>query len=140
MQSDSRQRLYLILCAVLALAAIIMYWPVRSHDFINLDDDAYVTDNPNVQSGLSWQGVKWAFTTGHASNWHPLTWLSLMLDIEFFGVKPGPMHLVNVLFHIANTVLLFLVLARMTKSVSNPRFCTITRCSTASLDCRPTIR
>jgi hypothetical protein len=117
MQSDSRQRLYLLLCVVLALAAIVVYWPAHNHDFINLDDDVYVTDNPNIQSGLSWQGVKWAFTTDYATNWHPLTWLSLMLDCEFFGVKPGPMHLVNVLFHVANTILLFLVLARMTKGV-----------------------
>ena len=76
----------------------------------------------DVQSGLSWQGVKWAFTTGHASNWHPLTWLSLMLDCQLFGVKPGPMHVVNVLFHIANTILLFLVLARMTKGVWQSAF------------------
>ena len=117
MQSDSRQRLYLLLCTVLVLAAIIVYWPASNHDFINLDDDVYVTDNPNIQSGLSWQGVKWAFTTDYATNWHPLTWLSLMLDCELFGVRPGPMHLVNVLFHIANTILLFLVLARMTKGV-----------------------
>jgi hypothetical protein len=117
MQSDSRQRLYLLLCAVLALAAIIVYWPAGKYDFINLDDYAYVAENQNIQSGLSWQSIRWAFTTGYVSNWHPLTWLSLMLDCQLFGVRSGPMHVVNVLFHIANTILLFVVMARMTKAV-----------------------
>jgi tetratricopeptide (TPR) repeat protein len=99
-----------------------VYWPVRNHEFLHYDDDVYVTKNPDVQSGLSWQGVKWAFTTGHASNWHPLTWLSLMLDCWLFGVKPGPMHIVNVFFHVANTILLFIVLSRMTKSVWQSAF------------------
>ena len=64
--------------------------------------------------GLSWSNVAWAFTTMHAANWHPLTWLSLMLDIQLFGPRPGALHLVNVLFHAVNAVLLFLILARMT--------------------------
>jgi protein O-mannosyl-transferase len=117
MQSDSRQCLYLLLCAVLALAAITVYWPARNHDFINLDDDVYVTDNPNIQSGLNWQSVKWALTTSYFSYWHPLTWLSHTLDWQLFGGKPGPQHLVNVFLHAANSLLLFIVLNRMTKRI-----------------------
>ena len=107
----------LLICLILALLTIAVYLPVRNHDFVRYDDDAYVTDNRNVQSGLTLDNVKWAFTTGHASNWHPLTWLSLMLDCSIFGFKSGPMHIVNVLFHIANTLLLFIVFARMTKAL-----------------------
>jgi tetratricopeptide (TPR) repeat protein len=107
----------LLICILLAAVTFAVYLPVRNHEFVHYDDDVYVTNNTEVKPGLSWQGIKWAFTTGYASNWHPLTWLSLMLDCKLFGVKSGPMHVVNVLFHAANTILLFLVLARMTKGV-----------------------
>jgi hypothetical protein len=97
------------------LAAIgVVYWPVRHFEFINFDDDVYVWANPEVQNGLTLRGLAWAFTTGHAGNWHPLTWLSHMLDCQLFGVNAGAHHLVNVLFHAANTLLLFGVLKRMT--------------------------
>ncbi len=98
----------------LALATLAVYWPVRHHDFVNYDDADYVSANSHVQSGLSWANVAWAFTTGHASNWHPLTWLSHMLDYQLFGNSPGRFHLVNLAFHIANTLLVFLVLRRLT--------------------------
>ena len=117
MQSDSRQRLYLLLCAALALAAIIVYWPVRNNNFINFDDDVYVTDNPNIQSGLNWQSIKWALTTSYFSYWHPLTWLSHTLDWQLSGGRPGPQHLVNVFLHAANSLLLFIVLNRITKRI-----------------------
>jgi protein O-mannosyl-transferase len=122
MPLNSKQRLYLIVCVGLAIVVVGVYWPVRNYEFLHYDDDVYVTDNEQVKHGLSWQGIQWAFTTGHASNWHPLTWLSLMLDCQLFGVKSGPMHIVNVLFHIANTILLFLVLARMTKGLWQSAF------------------
>jgi protein O-mannosyl-transferase len=112
----------LLICIFLAVVTFAVYLPVRNHGFVYYDDDVYVTNNTEVKSGLSWQGIKWAFTTGHGSNWHPLTWLSLMLDCEFFGVKPGPMHLVNVFFHVANTILLFILLNRMTKGVWQSAF------------------
>ena len=107
----------LLICILLAAVTFAVYLPVRNHEFVHYDDDVYVTNNTEVKSGLSWQGIQWAFTTGYASNWHPLTWLSLMLDCQLFGVKPGPMHLVNVFFHVANTLLLFIVLSRMTKGL-----------------------
>jgi hypothetical protein len=81
------------------------------HPFINYDDPDYILNNPNVTAGLTWPGILWAFKSGYAANWHPLTWMSHMLDCQLFGVNhPGAHHLVNVLFHAANTVLLFLLL------------------------------
>jgi len=119
----------LLICILLAAVTFAVYLPVRNYEFLHYDDDVYVTDNTVVKSGLSWRGIEWAFTTGHGSNWHPLTWLSLMLDCQLFraaslpgGVKAGPMHVVSVLFHVANTILLFLVLARMTKGVWQSAF------------------
>lgn len=113
----SNKKIQLPVFLILALLTFVVYLPVRDHDFVRYDDDVYVTNNPEVQSGLSWQGIKWAFVTDRGANWHPLTWLSLMLDCELFGVKPGPLHLVNVLFHIVNTLLLFIVFNRMTKAL-----------------------
>ncbi|PWU15056.1 MAG: hypothetical protein C5B50_16040 [Verrucomicrobia bacterium] len=83
---------------------------------MDYDDGDYVTANSHVQSGLKWANVIWAFRTGHASNWHPLTWLSHMLDVSLFGPGPGPQHVVNVVLHVANTVLLFLVLWKITRA------------------------
>ena len=112
--SDPRRRAFW-LCVVLALSVLALYWPVTHYGFINFDDDEYVTANPHVQGGLTANAVKWAFTTGHASNWHPITWLSHMLDCQWFGASnAGAMHLVNVLFHAANAILLFLLLRRVT--------------------------
>ena len=83
-----------LICLLLALLTLLLYLPVWQHGFIVYDDDLYVTENRIVQRGLSWAGVKWAFTTLHASNWHPVTWLSHMLDWELFGANAGAHHLV----------------------------------------------
>ena len=96
-----------VICLVLALGTLGLYWPVIHHEFIILDDNLYVTANPQVQAGLTWAGVQWAFTNTFASNWHPLTWLSHMLDCQMFGLHPAGHHLVNVFFHMANVLLLF---------------------------------
>jgi Flp pilus assembly protein TadD len=104
----------LLICAGLALAIIIAYGQVRHSDFVNYDDDMYVTENPHVENGITVESISWAFTTGHAYNWHPLTWLSHMLDCQLFGTEPGWHHLTNLLLHIINTLLLFGVLRRMT--------------------------
>jgi tetratricopeptide (TPR) repeat protein len=103
-----------IICFFLLLATLIVFSPVYHHDFVHLDDDLYITENPNVQQGFSGESIKWAFTSTHAGLWIPLTWLSLMLDFEFFGLKAGGYHLSNLFFHLANTILLFLILKRMT--------------------------
>ena len=99
---------------LLALITLLAYLPVARDGFINYDDQVYVTENRTVQNGLTWAGIKWAFTTGHASNWHPVTWLSHMLDCELFGLNAGAQHYVNVLFHAANAVLFLLLLFRLT--------------------------
>ncbi len=101
-------------CLILALVTLLAFLPVRHNGFIAFDDASYITENRIVQAGLTWAGVKWAFTTRESSNWHPLTWLSHMLDCELFGMNAGAHHLVNVLFHAANAVLLLLLLYRMT--------------------------
>jgi tetratricopeptide (TPR) repeat protein len=103
-----------LIALLLALITLLAYWPVLRDSFINYDDQVYVTDNHVVQNGLTWAGVQWAFTAGHASNWHPVTWLSHMMDCELFGLNAGAQHYVNVLFHAANTVLLLLLLFRLT--------------------------
>lgn len=101
-------------CVLLLVTTFLAFWPVVHAGFINYDDPDYVSNNPRVQNGLTWSGVTWAFTTRHASNWHPLTWLSHMLDAQLFGPGPRAPHVVNVLLHSFNAVLLFLTLRRMT--------------------------
>jgi hypothetical protein len=103
-----------VLGLILLVATVALYYPVHSHPFVNYDDNDYVYDNPQVQAGLTWRTVKWAFTTNVAANWHPLTWLSHALDCELFGTGPGGPHEVNVLFHALDALLLFWVLLRAT--------------------------
>ena len=103
-----------MLSLLLVIATLALYYPVHRYPFINYDDGDYVYENPQMQSGLSWATVKWAFTTSRAANWHPLTWLSHALDCQLFGLKPAGPHDVNVLFHALNAVLLFWVLLRAT--------------------------
>src|SRR5438094_3264960 len=74
---------------LLALAVGAVYWPVVGHQFVNFDDVGYIIQNPHAQAGLNWDGIKWAFTSGYAANWHPLTWLSHMLDCQLFGLRAG---------------------------------------------------
>jgi tetratricopeptide (TPR) repeat protein len=112
-RTRNKQYVFLI-CAGLAVATIVAYGQVRHSDFVDYDDDMYVTENPHVKNGITGESISWAFTTGHAYNWHPLTWLSHMLDCQLFGAKPGWHHLTNLLLHIINTLLLFSVLKRMT--------------------------
>jgi tetratricopeptide (TPR) repeat protein len=102
------------ICLALAAGTLATYWPVRLHDFVSYDDPGYVTENLQVQRGLTWPSVAWAFRTAHAANWHPVTWLAHMVDCQLFGLKPGGHHLMNLAFHVANTLLLFVLLARMT--------------------------
>ena len=102
------------LALLLVAVTLAIYTPVKGHDFLDYDDGDYVTNNYMVQDGLTWQGCKWAFTTFYAANWHPLTWISHMADCEVFGLNAGAHHLINVLFHTANALLLLVVLCRMT--------------------------
>jgi protein O-mannosyl-transferase len=104
-----------LIALLLAIITIAVFLPTGLYQFVNFDDAAYITENPFVKNGLNWTDLKWAFTTFHAGNWHPLTWISLQTDSEFFGLNAGAFHLVNVLFHAANVALLFLLLLRWTK-------------------------
>jgi hypothetical protein len=101
----------------LAASTLLVFWQVRSHDFVFADDTAYITNNPHVQNGITFTSVVWAFTTGHAANWHPITWLSHMLDCQLFGMNAGGHHLVSLFFHIASTLLLFALLKKITARV-----------------------
>lgn len=112
----SPRKFSLYACLLLALGTAALYWPVTGYPFINFDDAEYIYDNPVVQAGLTWEGLKWAFNGIHVSNWHPLTWLSHMLDCQWFGLAAGWHHFVNVLFHIANTLLLFMFLRDTTSA------------------------
>jgi tetratricopeptide (TPR) repeat protein len=103
-------------CSFLALTTFLLYWRTVGFEFIVVDDHKYVYQNSLVLKGLTWESIKWAFTSLHASNWHPLTWMSHMADVSIYGLFAGGHHLTNAFFHIANTVLLFLVLKQMTRS------------------------
>ena len=102
---------------LLAVSILCVFWPATRASFINFDDKEYVTENTAVLSGISLQGLKWAFTTGHASNWHPLTWISHMLDIEIYGLNPAGHHVTNVLLHTLNVLLVFAFLRQLTGSI-----------------------
>jgi len=99
----------------LALVAAALFSQTAGFEFLNYDDDDYVTRNPVVARGLSLEGISWAFTSVHASNWHPLTWLSHMLDVQLFGMDPGPHHLTSVVLHALTAALLFLALEALTR-------------------------
>ena len=103
-----------ILSLLLFLVTLAVYNPVAHNGFINLDDNLYVTDNPNVKAGLHWGSLKWALLTCEQANWHPLTWLSHALDWELFGKNAGGHHYVSLLFHAVNAILLFLLLQQAT--------------------------
>jgi Flp pilus assembly protein TadD len=100
--------------ALLTAAVLVVFWPVLGHDFVNFDDNRYVTHNPWVQRGLDAASFRWAWTTTSVANWHPLTWLSHMLDWKLFGPAPRGHHATSLVLHTANTVLCFLVFERMT--------------------------
>ena len=122
-QNSARdRRSYLVVVPLLVALVIIVFWQTLGDPFSSYDDDKYVTANPHVQAGLTKESIVWAFTSAHASNWHPLTWISHMLDCQVYGMNPMGHHLTNLLFHIANTLLLFLVLSRMTKSIWRSAF------------------
>jgi hypothetical protein len=101
-------------CGLLVLLVLVVFGPTCGHEFVNFDDDEYVYENDHVRAGLTIQGIAWALTAFHASNWHPLTWLSHMLDCQLYGMNPGGHHLTNVFLHVAASIVLFLTMKRMT--------------------------
>jgi hypothetical protein len=104
----------LIIALVLAVTTASVFWRTGTYEFINFDDDQYVYENSHVQQGLSLESIKWAMTATAAANWHPLTWVSHMIDAQLYGMNPRGHHLTNVLLHTATTVLLLLFLYRCT--------------------------
>jgi len=111
-----------IIAVVLASLTLAVYWPVQKYDFVNFDDDEYVYDNPHVKTGLTLNNIVWAFTKSHSANWHPLTWISHMVDCELFGLNAGGHHLINLYIHIANALLLFFLHKKMTSSMWKSAF------------------
>ncbi|MGD0660868.1 MAG: hypothetical protein ABSD38_22635, partial [Syntrophorhabdales bacterium] len=91
----SSEKRLLVICLLLAAATALAFCQVARNAFVTYDDPVYVTENTYVKAGLTSEGIEWAFTTGHASNWHPLTWLSHMLDVQLFGLNPGWHHFIN---------------------------------------------
>lgn len=111
----SRQKKYVLsICLCMALLTFVVYGQVKDHAFIDFDDYEYITENPHVRSGLNADNIVWAFTSYHSNNWHPITWISHMADAQIFGLNPAGHHLVNVFFHILNSILLLLLLRRLT--------------------------
>ena len=102
------------ICLLLAFITLFAYWGVFSSEFVDYDDPYYVVHNQHVQAGLSWDGLCWAFSTRDCDNWHPLTWISLMLDCSLYGPSSAGFHATNLTLHITNTLLLFLLLQQMT--------------------------
>jgi hypothetical protein len=111
-----------ILALLLALVTLAVYLPASRFDFVNFDDNEYITENPFVRNGLTGTDICWAFTAFHAGNWHPLTWLSHMTDCELFQLNPGAHHLVNIAFHAANVALLFGLVWRLTRALRAAAF------------------
>ena len=109
-----RKHQHVLVCFCIVVFTLSAYWQVHDHDFVNFDDDKYVYDNRHIQSGFTLKNAIWAFTSNHVSNWHPLTWLSHMLDYQLYGINPRGHHLTNLFFHIANSLLLFLIFRKMT--------------------------
>ncbi|MGA2180386.1 MAG: tetratricopeptide repeat protein [Verrucomicrobiota bacterium] len=115
--NSAGRRTVLGVCFLLVMVVFFIFGRTHGYGFVGFDDGDYFSSNYHVRGGLTWKGVLWAFQTGYASNWHPLTWLSLMLDVELFGTGPAGPHLTNVILHAINTMLLFLLLKRLTSTL-----------------------
>ncbi len=111
-----------VIALALALATVLVYLPVFQNELVDYDDDYYISQNPNLKLGLTAEGLKWAFTESYGANWYPLTWLSLMVDYEIFGISAAAFHGVNLALHVASSVLLFYVFLGMTGSLGASGF------------------
>jgi len=112
----------LIVCLFLVVMILAAYWQLPTHNFLDFDDYGYITRNTHVHEGLTRESIAWAFSFTDVAYWHPLTWLSHMLDYQLFGLKSGMHHLMNLLLHMASSLLLFFVLKRMTGSLWQSAF------------------
>jgi len=129
-REDSRQKYanripanrLVVICLFLVIAIAAVYAQVLDHPFANIDDKAYVVNNPNVSNGITPKSMIWAFTSSHSANWHPVTWISHMLDVQFYGMNPRGHHFTNLLIHTISSLLLLLLLSRMTGSLWRSAF------------------
>ena len=111
---EANKTVKITIYVLLVLATFAVYSQVQDHEFIDFDDDLYITNNLNVRTGLTIESIKWAFTPSHTSYWIPMTWLSHMLDYQLYGLHPKGHYLTNLFLHISSVLILFIVLLRMT--------------------------
>ncbi|HJO48203.1 MAG TPA: glycosyltransferase family 39 protein, partial [Candidatus Scalindua sp.] len=116
------KRHFYIICLFLVVATLAVYWQVLDNDFVHYDDNDYITENLRVQKGVTFDNLTWAFASSHATNWHPITWVSHMFDCQLYGLNPSGHHLTSLLFHVANTLLLLLIFVRMTGALWQSSF------------------
>jgi protein O-mannosyl-transferase len=122
MTDTGRQWQKWVVCLLLGAAVLFAFWPALRCNFVYFDDQDYVVFNKNVQHGLNWQSIKWALTSAHAANWHPLTWVSHILDVQVYGLEPAGHHMTSLLLHLVNAVLLFLLLNGLTGALWRSAF------------------
>ncbi len=120
--NNNSKKQILIIYIVLILATLAVFWQVKQCNFVNFDDQIYVTANNHIQSGITLDGIRWAFSTTYAEFWHPLTWLSLMFDYQLYSLNPGGYHVTNLILHILSTLLLFWLFHRMTGALWRSAF------------------
>jgi tetratricopeptide (TPR) repeat protein len=113
MDKGSKIRPKILICLFLVIATLAVYWQLRNYEFVGFDDDVFIIQNSKVQNGLTLESIRWALSYDNMTYWHPLTWLSYMLDIQLYGMNPGGHHMTNVLLHIVNAILLFVVFNKM---------------------------
>ena len=118
--NPDRQKL--IVYIVLTVVTFTVFWQVNQYDFVNFDDQVYITGNSHIQSGITLDGFRWAFNTRYANLWHPLLWLSFMVDYQLIGLNAGGYHLTNLIMHILSTLLLFWLFNRMTGAIWRSAF------------------
>lgn len=116
-KKSHKVRLDILVCLFIVIAILVVYWQVRNHTFVNFDDGSYILNNPHIRDGLNLEGIAWAFSFPGFDYWHPLTWLSHMLDCHLYGLKAGMHHQISVILHILNSMLLFLVFKKMTGAI-----------------------
>ena len=110
------------ICLLLVIVTLPAYLQVASHQFVTFDDGLYITENIRIQNGINLENIAWSFTTTHSSNWHPLTWMSHLLDVSLFDMHSGSHHLVSLFFHLLNSLLLFFAFRQMTADMWQSAF------------------
>ncbi len=121
-KKSHKVRLDILVCLFIVIAILVVYWQVRNHTFVNFDDSSYILNNPHIRTGLNFEGIAWAFSFPGFDYWHPMTWLSHMLDCHLYGLKAGMHHQISLILHILNSMLLFLVFKKMTGAIWRSAF------------------